>query len=71
VVDDIANFKVKLKDIIDRHGGVVAVSKKIGMPQPSLSRMLNSGTMPRRSTLYKIAKALDLSETDIAGEWIR
>jgi hypothetical protein len=26
--------------------------------------------MPRRSTLYKIAKALDLSENDIAGEWV-
>jgi DNA-binding phage protein len=71
VVADVAKFKDRLKDIIDRNGGVVAVAKKVGMPQPSLSRLLNSGTMPRRSTLYKIAKALDLSETDIAGEWIR
>ena len=71
VTADIADFKSRLKDIIDRHGGVVVVAKKVGMPQPSLSRLLNSGTMPRRSTLYKIAKALDLSENDITGEWLR
>ncbi len=64
VAADVAKFKDRLKDFIDRNGGVVVVAKKVGMPQPSLSRLLNSGTMPRRSTLYKIAKALDLSETD-------
>ena len=71
VAGDIADLKAKLKDLIDRRGGPVAVAKKVGMPQPSLSRLLNSGSMPRRSTLYKIAKALDLSESDLAGEWVR
>jgi DNA-binding phage protein len=71
VANDIAGFKARLKDLIDRHGGPVAVAKKVGMPQPSLSRLLNSGSMPRRSTLYKIAQALDLSETDIASQWVR
>ena len=71
VAGDIEIFKAKLKDIIDRQGGPVAVAKMIGMPQPSLSRLLNSGSMPRRSTLYKIAKALNLSVTDLAGEWVR
>jgi DNA-binding phage protein len=71
VVKDIATFKAKLKDLIDKQGGTVAVAKKVGMPQPSLSRLLNSGSMPRRSTLYKIARALNLSENDIATEWTK
>jgi len=63
--------KAKLRQIIDQHGGVSAVAQKCGIPQPSLSRMLNSASVPRRATLYKIANALDLSETDIALEWTR
>jgi DNA-binding phage protein len=63
--------KAKLRDIIDRHGGVSAVAHKTGIPQPSLSRMLNSPSMPRRSTLYRIANALDLPESEIVSEWSR
>jgi DNA-binding phage protein len=63
--------KAKLRDIIDRHGGVSAVAQKTGIPQPSLSRMLNSPSMPRRSTLYRIANALDLAESEIVSEWSR
>jgi DNA-binding phage protein len=63
--------KVKLRQVIDKHGGVSAVAQKCGIPQPSLSRMLNSSSVPRRSTLYKIANALDLSETEIAMEWTK
>lgn len=63
--------KAKLRDLIDRYGGVSAVAKKSGIPQPSLSRMLNSASIPRRSTLYRIANALDVSEEEIALEWTR
>ena len=63
--------KQRLRDIIDQHGGVSEVARKSGIPQPSLSRMLNSGSMPRRSTLYRIANALDLPEKDIVGDWVR
>lgn len=63
--------KAKLRDLIDRNGGVSAVAKRCGIPQPSLSRMLNSASIPRRTTLYKIANALDLSEADIVTEWTR
>jgi hypothetical protein len=63
--------KAKLRDIIDRHGGVSAVAQKTGIPQPSLSRMLNSPSIPRRSTLYRIANALGLPETEIVTEWSR
>lgn len=63
--------KARLRQIIDKHGGVSAVAQKCGIPQPSLSRMLNSPSIPRRSTLYKIANALDLPETEIVAEWSR
>lgn len=63
--------KARLRALIDRHGGVTAVAARAGIPQPSLSRMLNSASIPRRSTLYKIAKALQLAETEIAMEWTR
>lgn len=71
VGDRIMEEKARLRDLIDQHGGVTAVAKKAGIPQPSLSRMLNSASIPRRTTLYKIANALDLSETEIAMEWTR
>lgn len=71
VAQQVMAKKAKLRDIIDRHGGVSAVAQKTGIPQPSLSRMLNSPSMPRRSTLYKIANALNLPETDIVSEWSR
>lgn len=74
-LDDVAKRvmaeKARLRQIIDQHGGVSAVAQKSGIPQPSLSRMLNSPSVPRRSTLYKIANALDLSETEIVMEWTR
>jgi len=71
VANQVLANKARLRDLIDKHGGVSAVARKTGIPQPSLSRMLNSPSIPRRSTLYKIAEALDLSETDIAMEWTK
>jgi len=71
VVEQIRAKKAKLREIIDRHGGVSAVAKKTGIPQPSLSRMLNSASIPRKSTLYRIANALKLPETEIVTEWSR
>lgn len=63
--------KRKLRDLIDRHGGVSAVAKKSGIPQPSLSRLLKSASMPRRSTLYRIAVALGVHEKEVVMEWTR
>lgn len=71
VGDRVLAEKARLRDLIDKNGGVTAVARKAGIPQPSLSRMLNSASIPRRSTLYKIANALDLPETEIALEWTR
>ena len=71
VTGQVVKFKKHLRDLIDRNGGVSQVAQKSGIPQPSLSRMLNSASMPRRSTLYKIANALDLPESEIVTEWSR
>lgn len=71
VLPSVREHKKRLRELIDRHGGVSAVAAKAGIPQPSLSRMLNSGSMPRRTTLYKIASALDVEEAEVVGEWTR
>ena len=70
VGDRVVQFKKRLRDIVDRQGGVSAVAKKVGMPQPSLSRLLNSASMPRRTTLYRIANALGVPEAEIVTDWI-
>lgn len=71
IANQVAAAKEKLRKIIDQHGGVSAVARLTKIPQPSLSRMLNGVSIPRRSTLYKIAKALHLSETEIVMEWTK
>ena len=69
VAQRVLAHKSKLREIIDKHGGVTRVAELCGIPQPSLSRMLRSASMPRRSTLYKIAEALGVPETEIIGEF--
>jgi DNA-binding phage protein len=71
VATQVMAFKKRLRDLIDRKGGVSFVAQQSGIPQPSLSRLLNSASMPRRSTLYKIANALDLPEAEVVTEWSR
>ncbi len=71
VAKRVLEHKRKLRELIDRHGGVSAAARLMGVPQPSLSRMLNSASMPRRTTLYKLAKALDVDETEVVTEWAR
>lgn len=67
---EVLAFKQRLRRLIDRSGGVSQVAKLTGIPQPSLSRLLNSASMPRRTTLYKIALALNVSEAEIKSDWI-
>ena len=69
VVGEVLVFKKHLRELVDRHGGVTEVARRSGIPQPSLSRILYSASMPRRTTLYKIAKALDVPESEIVTEW--
>ena len=71
VASQVVAFKKWLRDLIDRKGGVSFVAQQSGIPQPSLSRLLNSASIPRRSTLYKIANALNLPEPEVVTEWGR
>lgn len=71
IAQKIQAFKQELRNKVDEWGGISLLATKTGIPQPSLSRFFNSASMPRRTTLYKIANALNLSEDEIATDWIR
>jgi DNA-binding phage protein len=60
IAKDIRAFKDSLYQIVMQRGGITKLSELTSIPQPSLSRFFNSDAMPRRSTVLKIAKALDL-----------
>ena len=71
IQEDVQQFKSKLREEVDRQGGISELARKTGIPQPSLSRFFSSSSMPRRTTLYKIAKALNLPESAIGFKWSR
>ena len=68
---DIEEFKKALRTEVEKRGGISELARRTGIPQPSLSRFFASASMPRRTTLYKIAEALNLPETSIASKWTR
>jgi len=70
IAKNIDGFKKNLRRLVDRQGGITELAKKTGIPQPSLSRFFSSQSMPRRTTLYKIADALGLSENQIITDWV-
>lgn len=69
IAADVRAFKDSLRVKVDERGGIGKLAEATGIPQPSLSRFFNSAAMPRRTTLYKIARALNLSHVQIASEW--
>ena len=71
IAANIRVFKDNLRALVDQNGGVKKLSEMTGIPQPSLSRFFNSASMPRRAMLNKIARALKLSQVQIATEWSR
>jgi DNA-binding phage protein len=71
IAKNIRAFKDNLRVIVDQKGGIKHLAELTGIPQPSLSRFFNSVSLPRRNTLYKIARALGLSQVQIATEWSR
>jgi len=71
VAKNIRSFKDSLLHLVMQHGGMKRLSELSHIPQPSLSRFFNSASMPHRSTLLKIAKALKLDAVNIATEWTR
>jgi len=69
IAREIVAYKSFLKAKVKEHGGVTEIARKCGIAQPSLSRFLNSGTLPRKSTLEKLAKALKLTQKEMSFEW--
>jgi transcriptional regulator with XRE-family HTH domain len=69
IAKDVQGFKAHLKTLVDNWGGISQLSRVTKIPQPSLSRFFNGASMPRRTTLYKIANALNLSEKEIITDW--
>ncbi len=69
IASNVIGFKARLKSMVDQWGGITKLSKETGIPQPSLSRFFKTASMPRRTTLYKIAEALNLSEKEIITDW--
>ena len=53
-------WKAHLRSLVDTHGGVSEVARRAEIPQPSLSRMLNSMAEPRPATLQRLADAMGL-----------
>ena len=54
-------LKEHLRTLVEASGGVSSVARRAEMPQPSLSRLLNTLSEPRTSTLQRLAKAMGLS----------
>ncbi len=69
IAKDVTGFKAHLKTMVDQWGGISKLAKETGIPQPSLSRFFKIASMPRRTTIYKIAQALNLSEKEIITDW--
>lgn len=65
----VVDFKANLRKKVERWGGISQLAKATGMPQPSLSRFFASASMPRKTTLYRMAQAMDLPEADIVFDW--
>ncbi len=69
IAKNIRAFKDQLRIIVDQKGGIKHLSELSGVPQPSLSRLFNSSTMPRRNTLNKIRHALKLNQVQLSTQW--
>lgn len=69
IAKNIRAFKDSLYQLVIDRGGISRLSELTGIPQPSLSRFFNSNAMPRRSTVLKIAKVLDLDKLKIDILW--
>ena len=65
IASNVRAFKDSLRMLVDQRGGVSKLAEATGIPQPSLSRFFNSGSIPRRTTLNKIARALHLTHVPV------
>ncbi|MFN8791142.1 MAG: helix-turn-helix domain-containing protein [Bdellovibrionales bacterium] len=69
ISQNIRLFKDNLRLKVDQTGGIKRLAELTGIPQPSLSRFFSTATMPRRATLLKISRALNMSHVEIVTGW--
>ena len=70
IAKDIRGFKDSLLSEVEKNGGIKNLANLTEIPQSSLSRFFNYNSMPQRSTLIKIAKALDIDELKMDSFWV-
>lgn len=69
ISQNIRLFKDNLRLKVDQSGGIKRLAELTGIPQPSLSRFFSTVTMPRRATLLKISRALNMSYVEVVTGW--
>ena len=69
IAAQVIKFKKELRKKVDQWGGISKLADATGIPQPSLSRFFNTPAIPRKITIYKIANALKLRESEINFPW--
>ena len=62
-------LKEKLDGLIQKQGGVSELSRKTSIPSEYLNRLLTTNCIPRRPSLLKIARALQLEEDSVDLFW--
>lgn len=60
--------KAHLRRLVDERGGVSEVARRAKMPQPSLSRLLNSMSEPRAGTLNRLAEAMGVPVSALSAQ---
>lgn len=65
----IRGFKSRLHQAVEGRRGISRLSALTAIPEPALARFFKSAAMPRKITLNKIARALNLNQGEIETEW--
>jgi DNA-binding phage protein len=68
LLDERRRRKDHLRRLVEEHGGVSEVARRAEMPQPSLSRLLNSMSEPRPATMKRLAEAMRLSVSALSTD---
>jgi len=62
-------LKEKLEGLIQNQGGISELSRKTSIPSEYLNRLLTTNCIPRRPSLLKIARALQIEEDSVDLFW--
>jgi len=69
-IADVRAFKDALRRVVDARGGISWLADQSKIPQPSLSRFFNSGSVPQRGTLLKLREALAPAGDALIEGWL-